>query len=128
MAGKSGKAKDSGFSSLMELVIQGRLRIPRDSVVFLDPETVSRVFTRKRAEVLKTIKGKKPKTIKELAKILNRKVQAVDRDVKALEAYELIRLERSGREARPVIYKEACTILIARKQLPERVKEVLPSA
>lgn len=76
---EKGKAKDLG---------QNKLSFP-------DFKTFRRVFTLRRLEIIKAIKSKKPKSIYELAKFLNKKVENIYNDVALLENMGLIELEKS---------------------------------
>jgi predicted transcriptional regulator len=61
------------------------------------------VFTKKRLEMINKIK---PKSIQELATILQRKKQAVDRDIKILERFDIIELKKEGRNVIPIIKRK----------------------
>lgn len=76
---EKGKAKDLGQNTLS----------------FPDFETFRKVLTLRRLEIIKAIKNKKPKSIYELAKFLNKKVENIYNDVALLENMGLIELEKS---------------------------------
>ncbi|MAH43313.1 hypothetical protein CL614_06395 [archaeon] len=64
-------------------------------------EEIATLFTKKRIQIIQTITKKKPKTVGELAKILQRNISAVYRDLKVLENHELIYLEKQGKSVCP---------------------------
>jgi len=84
---------------------------------------LSEIFTKERMRIVETIRDKKPESIGKLSKILSRDIAAVHRDLKVLEKYEIIRLEKSGRVVKPILDKTDLFIQIA----PE-VEEKLETA
>ena len=78
------------------------------------PTSVFRLFkniffkNNKRNE--KYINKHKPNSIQELSNITGRKKQAVDRDIKILERYELISLKKIGRTKVPIPEKKLLII------------------
>lgn len=75
---------------------------------FGDMETFAKFFTKERLRLLKIIKKDKPKSLYELAKMLNRDFKNVQTDAKFLEANQLIRLEKykvgKMTKLRPITY------------------------
>ncbi len=79
---------------------------PDNTVIFTwDEKELSRLFTKERLRLIKTIREKKPKTIKKLAEKLDRKLSAVSRDLSILEGLGVIKLEKKGRKVKPIIIK-----------------------
>lgn len=72
-------------------------------VLILKPETARKVLTKRRRELIRTLKGKKIGSIQELSKEVNRKIEAVHRDLKLLEANGIIRFEQKGRKKIPIL-------------------------
>jgi predicted transcriptional regulator len=72
-------------------------RFPDKAVVFLwlDAE-LSSIFTKERMRLLRKVKTKAYNSVSQLAADLKRDVSMVSKDVKVLEKYGLIRLERQG--------------------------------
>ncbi len=73
-------------------------------------EEMATLFTKKRIQIIQTITKKKPKTIGELAKILQRNISAVYRDLKVLENHELVYLEKQGKSVCPKLKNSHITI------------------
>jgi|YelNatPaOPRAMG01_1025707.scaffolds.fasta_scaffold177630_1 predicted transcriptional regulator len=75
-------------------------------------DQLSEVFTKERMRIIEAIRDNKPESIGKLSKLLNRDIAAVHRDLKILEKYEIIRLEKSGRVVKPVLDKSSIFIQI----------------
>ncbi|MDO8509276.1 MAG: HTH domain-containing protein [Nanoarchaeota archaeon] len=75
-----------------------------------------KLLSNEKAKLLNIIKTKKPNSIYELAKILNRDLKAVKRDIKLLERFGFIDLiaEKSGERERlkPVIVVDSIYISV----------------
>lgn len=67
-----------------------------DEIIFTNLESITKVFSKTRIEILITIIHEKPQSIYELAKILNRDFKNVHSDVKLLAEIGLIKLQESG--------------------------------
>ncbi len=67
-----------------------------DEIIFVSLEAVARVFSKGRMEILRTIILKHPKSIYELAKILDRDFKNVHTDVKLLADIGLLDLKETG--------------------------------
>ena len=82
-------------AEVMEKVKRGEKVTPKSSIGFESINTLRKVLTPKRLELLKVIKEKSPGSIYELAKIVDRDLKSVTTDVKVLEEYWLVSLEKS---------------------------------
>jgi predicted transcriptional regulator len=73
-------------------------------ISFPDFETLGRVITGARLQLLRTIRIEKPKSIQELARMVERDFKNVHQDVKLLAEFGLIEIVESGprRSASPV--------------------------
>lgn len=67
-----------------------------DEIIFGNSETVAKVFSKNRLEILKAIIQHAPNSIYELAKIIERDFSNVYQDVKLLSEIGLIELKDSG--------------------------------
>ena len=84
----------------------------------MEKDELTSLITKKRLELLDIINEKRPATVKELSMLAKREISAVDRDLKILERYSLVKLERKGREVTPKIMKKAIVLpLIGPKPL-----------
>ncbi|MBL7160625.1 MAG: ArsR family transcriptional regulator [Candidatus Aenigmarchaeota archaeon] len=108
------KMTDERWESVMGYIRES-VRHPEktpDNVLLLalSKEELTQIFTRRRIELIEAIKEKKPKTMSELATSLKRALPAIERDLKALEKFGVVELEKTGREVRPVIEKEVIVL------------------
>lgn len=102
------KERARSVRSFVRGVIDGTIKAPDNAVIFhITDEKMFEIITRKRLELIKVIKKRTPKSIVELARLVNRTKQAVDRDLKILEKNALISLEKKGKTVTPVVEKEA---------------------
>ena len=79
-------------------------------VVSLTQEQKDSLLTKSRIELIRAISRKEPKTIGELARIVNRRIDTVSRDLAVLENYGILELVRTGRFKQPVIEKDVLMI------------------
>mgnify|MGYP001613649252 FL=1 len=82
-------------AEIMEKVKRGEKVTPKSSIGFESIDTLRKVLTQKRLELLRVIKEKSPESIYELAKVVDRDLKSVTTDVKVLEEYWLVSLEKS---------------------------------
>lgn len=83
------------FAEVYEKAKKGEKVVPKSSIGFENIDTLRKVLTQKRLELLKVIREKSPDSIYELAKLVNRDLKSVATDVKVLKDYWLISLEKS---------------------------------
>lgn len=91
-----------------------RLRkMPKKTLILpiTDDET-AQIFTRERIRIMRTIDRKKPRSMRALAKELNRELSAVGRDMQILEAAGIVKRERMGKEVRPILEKHVLILPI----------------
>lgn len=100
------KRKSRLVSQLIEGVVNDTIDIPDDAHVFLDPSDMQRVITPKRMELINLIKQNELDSVSQLADLAGRKKQAVNRDLRVLEKYEIVRLEKKGRRSVPKVYRD----------------------
>ena len=99
-------SESSRFGDLKELVNQA-IENPegtpdRYSIVSLPPELNYKVMTEKRTQLLKELKNDPDiESITALAEKVERRLDAVSRDLKILENYGFIDLKKKGREKVP---------------------------
>ena len=87
------KEKLNEFAKVFEKVKKEEKIMPKRSVGFSDINSFRSFFSKKRMELLHAIKHKKPKSIYQLAKLLNREYKNVYDDVILLEELGLITKE-----------------------------------
>nr|MBI4156283.1 hypothetical protein [Candidatus Woesearchaeota archaeon] len=66
-------------------------------------KTYKKFLTPKRLELLKVIKLRKPKNIKELSEITKRDFKNIYEDVKILETLDLLKLKKSDSGLKPIV-------------------------
>ena len=116
--GNVGRKFDT-LKAYLNYLIEEEPEIEESQVVFvMEKDELTTIITKKRLELLDVIVKKHPATVKELAKQVRRETSAVDRDLKILERYRLVKLERRGREVTPKVAKKAIVLpLLAPKSL-----------
>ncbi|MFB6361469.1 MAG: transcriptional regulator [Halobacteriales archaeon] len=72
-------------------------------VAFKDAAAIQRLLTPKRLELLKSVMGDPPGSLRALAERLERSPSEVHGDVHLLEEYGIIKLKPAGRAKRPVV-------------------------
>jgi predicted transcriptional regulator len=127
------KHKISGekWESVMDLFAKifrepSRLDSLPDKAVLLSlsDEEITKIFTKERLRLIKTINQKHPKTLSELSAIVKRNLVAVERDLKILEDFGIVKLEKKGKEVMPTIEKKALILPLQTKPLTiEQIEE-----
>lgn len=94
--------------AFLDQVLEDPDRYPDRMVVFFwSEEELSRLFTRERLKLLRKVKEKSYRSMTELAEEIGRDISSVRKDLKLLEVYDLIQLEKVGNEVRISSDKEA---------------------
>ncbi len=86
-------------------------------------EDLANLFTKQRIKIVQTIHQKKPKTVSELAKLVQRNISAVYRDLKILENHEIILLEKQGKHVCPKLRNSHLSINLAHGLEPSKEQE-----
>ncbi len=105
---------------------QSRLDSLPDKAVLLSlsDEEITKIFTKERLRLIKTINQKHPKTLSELSAIVERNLVAVERDLRILEDFGIVKLEKKGKEVMPTIEKKALILPLQTKLLTiEQIEE-----
>jgi predicted transcriptional regulator len=84
-----------GFRETFKAYEVGRRVSRREGVYFTSIEAARNLLTRNRLALLRAIRTRRPGSIYELAKTLNRDLKNVQGDLRLLEEYGLIRLTES---------------------------------
>jgi len=71
----------------------------------LSDEEITQLFTKKRLELVRLIQGKKPKNATHLAKLADRRLSAVIRDLELLNKFHVVELEKKGKNVVPTVIK-----------------------
>ncbi len=89
----SSKSLNRAFNALAKPSKQKR---GIETICFPDFETIGRVITASRLELMRVIRTEKPKSIQELARLVGRDFKNVYRDVNSLVEFGLIELKKKG--------------------------------
>lgn len=84
--------------------------VPHLELVYHDPDDVHRVTRPKNLELLRAIVQSEPESIRETARVVDRDVSQVHRNLSELEALGLIELETHGQSKRPTVWYDAVEI------------------
>lgn len=87
----------------------------KTNIVARTPEDVAKILTNERIRLLQVIREKKPESISELARFLNRSQPNVSNDVKYLEGIGLLELEEkkgSVSHKKPIVNYDAVRITV----------------
>lgn len=69
-------------------------------------KNIEKILTPKRMELIRSIKGKKPKSIGDLSKRLKRPPESVSRDLRILHSYGFLEFIQIGKQKIPRITKD----------------------
>jgi predicted transcriptional regulator len=89
-----GALNEAGLA--FEEVSKGKLIKKKRAIYFSNLKEMRRILTERRLDLLKTIKDKKPSSVYELARILNRDLKNVLQDVSYLEEIGIIAVTKAG--------------------------------
>jgi len=103
------KRKSESLKSLIDDIIDDKIRLPKNALV-TDSESTLSIITRKRLELIHAINLYQPNSVQELADITHRPKQSVDRDLKILERFEVVRLEKEGRTVFPIVIRDVIVL------------------
>ena len=98
-----------------------------DTIAFTSADDLFETLTPRTVRLLETIANASPESIRETARLVDRDVKNVHREITALERLGIIQLERVGRRKRPIFPYEELLISfpLDRPETPEE-KEVTP--
>lgn len=82
------------FAEVYGKLKRGEHVTPSHTLGFSDIATFRKVLTEERLRLLKAVRQHNPKSLYDLAKLLNRDLKSVNTDVKKLKELDLIQLEK----------------------------------
>lgn len=118
------KQKSESLKNLIDDIIDEKIKLPKNALV-TDADSTLSIMTKKRLELIDTINLYQPNSIQELADITNRTKQSVDRDLKILERFEVIKLEKEGRVVFPIVTRDVIVLNLGISKFEK--KEELPA-
>ncbi len=92
------------------------------AVFVLEDEELYRLFSKERLRLLKVLKEREFASVIELSEYLGRDKAAVDRDLKILEEYGLVKRIREGKRVKPIIDKEGIYLPLSK---PKSIEELI---
>ena len=95
---------------LMEGLKHPELMPERLVIISLSEQEERNILTPARLRLIRLIKEKNPESVKALAGIAQRRVDAVSRDLKVLHNYGLLEFKWEGKHKMPKVQKEALLI------------------
>jgi predicted transcriptional regulator len=75
-------------------------------VINMSKQSLEKILTPSRMDLVRVIKEKKPESVGGLSKLVNRPLESVSRDLKILENYGLLSLTQVGKQKKPKIEKD----------------------
>ncbi len=109
-----------------EGILNETIDLPDNALLSLPESTV--LFTKKRLELMDIIRRKRPQSVQELALLTKRVKQAVTRDLRILQRFEVVRLEKKGRKVIPRIQRELIVLAIPPQSFHYSTKIMLAEA
>jgi predicted transcriptional regulator len=91
------------FSEAWKKISSGKKMRKEEGIYFDTIDTMRAVLTNNRLLILKTIRERKPGSVYELAKILNRDLKNVNQDLKMLSEVGLVTLEKTEADKKRVV-------------------------
>ena len=89
------------FAEAYKKLESGKKIKPVEKLTFPDVETFRKFLTKRRLELLKTIRNKKVKSIKDLSKMTKRDYKSVNTDLDILKKMDLVSLEKENNKVKP---------------------------
>ncbi len=108
---KSAEFADRVYSYIKD-VVDEKIQVPDHTHLFFDTGLALKMLTKRRIQLLKYLEKEDPDTLQELAMLTKRKKQAINRDLRALEAHNIVKLERNGRTAKPRLQKKFIVVAL----------------
>lgn len=86
------------IKAFFEAVWKNPEAFPDKAIILpLEKEKVTKIFTKKRMEIIKVVRKNKELSVTEIAKITKRELSAVTRDLKILADSGVVQLNKQGR-------------------------------
>ncbi|RXK47027.1 HVO_A0114 family putative DNA-binding protein [Halorientalis pallida] len=104
------EGSDDDLEDALAALDRGETPDPHLEVVYHDPADVHRVTRPKSLELLRAIVQHNPESIRETARLVDRDVSQVHRNLTELEELHLVELVDDGQSKRPSVWYEAIDI------------------
>lgn len=103
-------SNDERLFETLDAIDSGEVPDPYFECVFHDPDELHRVTRPKNLELLRTIARERPGSIREAARLVDRDVRQVHRNLAELEELGLIEFEDEGRSKRPTVWYDEIAV------------------
>lgn len=104
------RGRDDELEATLAALDRGETPEPHLEVVYHDPADVHRVTRPKSLELLRAIVQEEPASIRETARLVDRDVSQVHRNLQELAELHLVELVEDGAAKRPVVWYDAIDI------------------
>ncbi len=102
------------MSRMIDYALERPMGAPsRVLLISLSKGGIEKIITPARMAILNAVKTKRPKTVGELARILDRPKESVSRDLRVLVNYGLLSFAKTGRQKTPRIEKDIIAMPLA---------------
>ncbi|MFB6176868.1 MAG: transcriptional regulator [Halobaculum sp.] len=101
---------DEGVEAALDALDRGETPDPQFEVVYHDPADVHRVTRPKSVELLRAIVRHEPESIRETARLVDRDVSQVHRNLQELADLHLLDSVEGGHASRPVVWYDAINV------------------
>ncbi|QRV14231.1 transcriptional regulator [Haloterrigena salifodinae] len=105
-----GRSDTSRIEDTLKAIDDGDNVDPYFECTFHDPDQLHQVTRPKNLELLQTIAREKPEGIRETARLVNRDVRQVHRNLGELESLGLIDFEENGNSKRPTVWYDTIEV------------------
>jgi len=92
--------------------------LDRFAVISLSEEEQGRLITPKRLELIRTLRDRGELTVSQLAELLDRRLDTISRDLKALAKHGIVEFKREGRTKRVRLATDIILLYVATPQEP----------
>ena len=99
-----------GLEEALEAIDRGETPEPHLENIYHDPADIDRVTRPKNLELLRAIARHEPESIRETARLVDRDVRQVHRNLTELEELHLVTLEAEGRSKRPTVWYDTIEV------------------
>ena len=105
-----GRGNAERLEETLKALDQSETPEPYFERVYRDEENLHRVTRPKNLELLRTLASERPESIRETARIVERDVRQVHRNLKELEDLGLVEFEQEGRSKRPTVWYDEIAV------------------
>lgn len=100
------------FAETYKKVKKGERIEPVEKLTFVDVDIFRKFATNKRIELLRTIKKKKPESIKELERLTRRDYKSINIDIEVLKKLNLVEIKKENHKSVPKINYDEINVKI----------------